>query len=163
MKTVEMLATVELPQAEIDRLAKLLPTGRQADGSESVITFDNNGVVSITLSSWVEEYQSYRIWLIIVAQPNPTPPKRKRKPATYIAITSINPQTSGWQVMAAGHDKTLVGDYAYSLLTGNDICTDTKRINLKVVSVSHAKRAYGFDWGCWLPDPDVDKTYKWFA
>ena len=96
MKTVEMLATVELPQAEMDQLAKLLPPGRQADGSESVITFDNNGVVSITLSGWVEEYQSYRVWLIIVAQPTETPkPKRQRKPATYVAITSINPQTSG--------------------------------------------------------------------
>ena len=73
--------------------------------------------------------------------------------AEFIAISTINAQMSGWEVLARGADKATVHDEAWDSLVGDDIYADTLRKNLRVVSKSAALRIAG---RCALDECDHD-------
>ena len=70
--------------------------------------------------------------------------------ATYVAITTTNPQY-GWHEVTSGTDKSAVQGQAERKIAGNqwnevkDISTQTELQNLTVVSKTTAKRSYGVD------------------
>lgn len=70
--------------------------------------------------------------------------------ATYVAVTSINPQC-GWYEVTTGTDKKQVRETAERQIAGaqwnqvKDIFTQTELTNLRVVSKTTAKREYGVD------------------
>lgn len=76
--------------------------------------------------------------------------------ATYYALTTLNEQTNGWDIVALGADKAATLEAAYADIyrrngSGpnrvHDIYTDTELKNLVVVSQTVARRRYGItDW-----------------
>lgn len=93
-----------------------------------------------------------------------------RKKPTYIALTTHNFQMSGMNILiAAGHDWEKVYDHALAEITrnlvteiGTDIYADTERKNLIVVSMTEAKRRYGFNWMDHEADlRDPNSRYEW--
>lgn len=76
--------------------------------------------------------------------------------ATYLALTTLNSQTSGWSVLAYGEGgkdmkarveeaaRAQIGDIRTDY--GTDIYAETKHKNLRVVSKTTAKRKYGIDF-----------------
>lgn len=85
---------------------------------------------------------------------------------TYIALTTINSQTNGYHALAAGHDKAKVEQAALDNIRGTDIYSQTKRINLRVVSKTAAKKlGYHFDSEMRMceriADMEIYHTYTW--
>jgi hypothetical protein len=70
--------------------------------------------------------------------------------ATYVAITTINPQF-GWHEVTIGKNKSSVRKSAKQKIAGaywnkeKPIDVQTELVNLKVVSKTQAKRIYGVD------------------
>lgn len=73
--------------------------------------------------------------------------------ATYVAISTINAQLSGWDVLARGSDKSAVEQQAWDGISGSDIYADTLRKNLTVVSLTKARKLAG---RCALNECDHD-------
>jgi hypothetical protein len=89
--------------------------------------------------------------------------------ATYIAMTTHNYQTNGYNIiLAAGHNKSAVEDKARELIGAvqrpseafTDIYKDTEHKNLVVVSKTAAKRM-GFNWDTYYPDPYDTERCVW--
>lgn len=84
-----------------------------------------------------------------------------RKAAEYVAISTINAQMSGWDVLARGIDKGAVEATGYDQIdvlypNRTDIYGDTLRKNLMVVSLSKARQIAG---RCSLGECDHDHGY----
>ena len=60
--------------------------------------------------------------------------------ATYIALSTINAQASGWEVLARGSVKSMVEECAWASIVGSDIYADTLRKNLTIVSLTKARK-----------------------
>lgn len=77
---------------------------------------------------------------------------------TYVALSTINAQASGWDVLARGTDKTAVERAADERIAAEypnptDIYRDTLQKNLTVVSLTQARRIAG---RCVLGECDHD-------
>lgn len=84
-----------------------------------------------------------------------------RKAAEYVAISTINAQMSGWDVLARGSDKSAVEQAGYDRIGADypdhtDIYSDTLRKNLVTVSLSKARQIAG---RCALGECDHDHGY----
>lgn len=78
--------------------------------------------------------------------------------ATYVALSTINAQMSGWQVLARGTDKAAVEQAADAAIAAEhvdptNIYRDTLSKNLRVVSLTNARRIAG---RCALGECDHD-------
>lgn len=71
----------------------------------------------------------------------------------YVAISTVNAQMSGWQVLARGSDRAMVEQQASDGIAGTDIYAQTLRINLRIVSKTAARRLAG---RCALNECDHD-------
>lgn len=71
----------------------------------------------------------------------------------YVAITTINAQTSDYRVVARGTDKDVVRDVARAAIDGVDIYAETEHKNLRVLSKTQARRLAG---RCALGECDHD-------
>lgn len=81
-----------------------------------------------------------------------------RKAAEYVAISTINAQMSGWDVLARGTDPRDVAEAAYAEIDRQypnrlDIYSDTLRKNVVVTSLTKARRIAG---RCALGECDHD-------
>lgn len=68
--------------------------------------------------------------------------------ATYIAMSTINAQASGWDILARGTDKAAVEADGFAEVERRypdrlDIYSDTMRANFVVVSLTRARRMAG--------------------
>jgi hypothetical protein len=77
--------------------------------------------------------------------------------AQYVAITTVNAQQSGWDVLARGTDKDAVRQEAWDSIVGSDIYADTYRKNLTVLSLTKARRVAG---RCALGECEHDHGYE---
>lgn len=89
----------------------------------------------------------------------------KRRKNLYLALTTINPHTSGFKIVAAGHNKKAVEDAAYKAIGGGtDLEAETYRKNLRVVSKTAAKRNYNVNWDAPFDPPPgwgSNGEYEW--
>jgi hypothetical protein len=69
--------------------------------------------------------------------------------ATYVALTTTNPQTGHYKVLATGENKAEVEQQAEQSIAGTDIYAETERKNLLVWPVSKVRRS-----------PAINRTYN---